>query len=274
MSFLAPLSRGLRRLLAEPSKAALPPRNPTCPVCGASTSLLDAVDFNKNCEEARGLHLPKSGVPVAYVICDACRFCFAPELHRWPVAEFEKRIYNADYAQVDPDYISARPESNAAMLHSLFTAGGISHLDYGGGSGVLSRALVDRGWNSQTYDPFVDPDVQVERLGRFDLVTAFEVFEHVPDIDKLFADLQAVLKPDGLLLFSTLLSDGQIEPGKPLHWWYAAPRNGHISLFSAESMRICMQQHDLNFASASAGLHVAYRQVPTWARHVLGPGPA
>lgn len=274
MSFLAPLSGGIRRLFAKPPKTPLPQRKVTCPVCGASTSLLDTVDFNKNCEEARGLRLPKSGVTVAYVMCDACRFCFAPELHRWPVGEFKKKIYNADYAQVDPDYLSKRPENNAAMLHGLFTASGISHLDYGGGSGVLSRTLVDRGWNSQTYDPFVDPDVHVDRLGRFDLVTAFEVFEHVPDIGKLFADLQAVLKPDGLLLFSTLLSDGQIEPGKPLHWWYAGPRNGHISLFSAESMRICMQQRGLNFASASSNLHVAYRQVPPWARHILGLGPA
>jgi hypothetical protein len=40
------------------------------------------------------------------------------------------------------------------------------------------------------------------------------------------------------VLFSTLLSDGEIVRGRPLRWWYAAPRNGHISLFSAQSLRL------------------------------------
>jgi hypothetical protein len=33
-------------------------------------------------------------------------------------------------------------------------------------------------------------------------------------------------------MFSTLLSDGNIKLGQKLTWWYASPRNGHISLFS------------------------------------------
>ena len=73
--------------------------------------------------------------------------------------------------------------------------------------------------------------------GSFDLVTAFEVFEHVPDIDILFTDLQSLVKAEGLILFSTLLSDGEIGRDRPLSWWYASPRNGHISLFSAQSLR-------------------------------------
>jgi hypothetical protein len=37
------------------------PEQAACPVCRGATDLFDVVDFNKNCEEARGVYLPLSG---------------------------------------------------------------------------------------------------------------------------------------------------------------------------------------------------------------------
>jgi tetratricopeptide (TPR) repeat protein len=233
------------------------------------TALLDSVDFNKTCEEERGLRLPKSGVQIAYYLCDQCGFCFAPEFTSWTIEDFEQRIYNDEYIKVDPDYILVRPKNNAGMLGEMFGAAKISHLDYGGGSGLLSEMLRMKGWNSQTYDPFFNRNLRVEDLEQFDLVTAFEVFEHVPNINALFADLQKVLKPDGILLFSTLLSDGHIRRGQRLTWWYASPRNGHISLFSSASLGICFERQGFNLASFSPVLHVAGRHIPDWAAHLF-----
>lgn len=249
-------------------------RNPTqpelaCPVCGGTCTSLGSVDFNKNCEEARGRKLRDSGVLIEYVSCDDCAFSFAPEFASWSFSDFEQRIYNQNYEMVDPDYKLVRPAGNAAMVHALLGSASVTHLDYGGGSGLLSAQLRDKGWVSRTYDPFVDRSARVEDLGTFDLVTAFEVFEHVPDVDALFANLSRLVRNDGLIFFSTMLSDGEIVRGKPLTWWYAAPRNGHISLFSAQSLRISLGKHGLQFASASPNLHLAYRAVPPWARHFL-----
>jgi hypothetical protein len=263
---LSQLLRAIRHPFGDKPEA---PAEPLCPVCKSRCPPLDSVDFNKNCEEARGLKLPTSGERVEYRLCDACGFCFAPQFARWSFRDFEERIYNDGYEAVDPDYKRIRPEANASLLEQLFGAAKPKHLDYGGGSGVLSAALRDRGWDSRTYDPFVDRELRVRELGRFDLVTAFEVFEHVPDIEVLFADLQALVEPDGLVVFSTLLSDGEIVRGRPLRWWYAAPRNGHISLFSGQSLRLCLNQRGFNLASANANLHLAYRSVPAWARHLL-----
>ena len=264
MSSLSYLFNAVTRSFVKvPSRPEAP-----CPVCKSNAPYLDEVDFNKNCEEARGMQLPKSGELIRYYLCDVCGFCFAPEIAAWPTKEFENKIYNEQYAVVDPDYKSVRPTNNAEMIDQLFGSTKPSHIDYGGGSGLLSEVLRGKAWNSRTYDPFVDKHLKVEELGQFDLVSAFEVFEHVPDIDALFADLNTLVKPDGMILFSTLLSDGAIKKGQPLHWWYASPRNGHISLFSAESMRRSIDQHGFKSSSASANLHTAYREIPPWAAHM------
>ena len=90
------------------------------------------------------------------------------------------------------------------------------------------------------------------------------------DVHGLAARLAALLAPDGLLLASTLLSDGQLPPGRPLDWWYASPRNGHISLFSARSLRVLAGRHGLEVASFNPGLHALWRGgFPPWARHLL-----
>jgi len=275
MSVLARFLSGLRASSGKqpetaPTAETLP--DATCLVCRGSCPTLDSIDFNKNCEEARGLKLPDSGIRIRYCLCESCGFCFAPEFASWSFRDFEQRIYNDDYESVDPDYKSTRPASNAEMVNQLFGSSRPTHVDYGGGSGLLSERLRAKGWSSRTFDPFVDRDVKVTDLGSFDLVTSFEVFEHVPDIDLLFTNLQSLVKPGGLILFSTLLSDGQIVRGQPLRWWYAAPRNGHISLYSAQSLRVALSQRGFKLASADANLHMAYRQVPAWARHILPAG--
>lgn len=242
----------------------------SCPICRAPSCLLDVVDFNKSCEEARGKFLPLSGVPVYYAACDICRFAYAPELRKWSLDEFASKIYNDSYIEVDPDYLKLRPENNAKCLVSMFgTAPKCKHLDYGGGSGLLCSLLVNNGWNSMSYDPFVDKTVQLNQLGKFDLITAFEVFEHVPDVQDLMRKLRALLSHNGIVLFSTLLSDGNIERDKRMSWWYASPRNGHISLFSKISLSLLAAQHQLKFGSFSPGFHAFFRTIPSWANGIL-----
>lgn len=242
-----------------------------CPVCKGTCFLLDVVDFNKSCEEARGKFLGLAGIPIYYALCSNCRFCFAPELLNWQLEEFEQRIYNDEYILVDPDYIETRPRSNAANLISMFGdhALSIKHLDYGGGSGLLAKLLRESKWQSTSYDPFVNRDVSIGQLGKFDLITAFEVFEHVPDVRQLMSSLSSLLSTNGLVLFSTLLTDENIHPNQRVNWWYASPRNGHISLFSKHSLAIMAQDYGFNFGSFSEGFHVFFKKVPHWADHII-----
>lgn len=247
--------------------AAMQPH--VCPACGAATELLDRVDFNKSCEELRGRMLPPSGLLVEYELCDACGFCFAPEIARWTKVQFAERIYNDAYADVDPDYREARPLANAQAVANMFGENSLAirHLDYGGGNGVLSEALFAQGWDSHSYDPFVEGDTLP--AARFNLITCFEVFEHVPEIHVLAEALANLLDDEGVVIFSTLLSDGNIVRGTPLRWWYASPRNGHISLFSRRSLALLGERHGLRCGSFSPNLHVWWRNLPEWGKTLM-----
>ena len=239
-----------------------------CPICKQACALLDTVDFSKSCEESRGKHLPASGISIEYMLCDHCGFCFAPEMAKWPLEEFKEKIYNDDYAHVDPDYLSIRPLANAQMIQSGLPAArtAVRHLDYGGGNGLMAQTLKAKGWNSSSYDPFVDRDTRIADMGKFDLITAFEVFEHVPDVQGLMKQLQTLLAPSGMILFSTLCTDGNIRKDSKLTWWYASPRNGHISLFSRNSLAVLGRQYGFNFGSHNTNLHFFCVAIPAWAQ--------
>jgi 2-polyprenyl-3-methyl-5-hydroxy-6-metoxy-1,4-benzoquinol methylase len=115
----------------------------------------------------------------------------------------------------------------------------------------------------------VDKAVNIAELGKFDLITAYEVFEHVPDPLQLMVNLRSLLSLNGIILFSTLLSDGNIHVNQRLNWWYASPRNGHISLFSRKSLAILAENNGFIFGSFSLGFHVLFTNIPPWAAHVI-----
>ena len=234
---------------------------PRCPICDHDTAILDCVDFN--------IYPEKTGIPIYYNICSHCDFCFAPEMYKWSPEEFGKYVYNEFYIKVDPDYVYKRPADDAATIINRFGSvkDQIRHLDYGGGQGVMSSILRENGFDSIAYDPFVNKDVNLSDLGKFDLITSFEVFEHVPDVHHLMTTLGGLRKDDGVIYFSTLMSNGNIKRGERLHWWYAVPRNGHISLFSEKSLAIISEKYGLKLGHFNESRHLMWGDiVPEWAK--------
>jgi Methyltransferase domain len=113
-------------------------------------------------------------------------------------------------------------------------------LDYGGGSGLLCRLLRDIGVDAWTCDPYgtgeyarlFSVDAGAVAPGSFEVVTAFEVFEHLPgprdDLAKLFQ-----LFPE-ILVAST-------EPYRTDYdesWWYLVPGTGqHVFFYSQSALQ-------------------------------------
>lgn len=251
------------------------PASPTaaCKLCGGASSLFGVVDFNKTCHEQPDQRLPLSGSPVYYRRCGECGFLFTEAFDAFTAADFETRIYNADYAAIDPDFAERRPRANAALIAKLFgtARAELSVLDYGGGEGLLADILTGEGWRVDSHDPFHGPSNPP--AGPYDLITCFEVFEHTAEPKVLIEALSGLLAPDGLVLFSTLLQPPSIDEIR-LNWWYAAPRNGHISLFSKQSLAALCHGAGLTQASFNDGLHVAYRRLPAFASHLMGEAAA
>lgn len=245
-----------------------------CKVCLMPSVPLGTVDFNKNCEEPRGKRLPDAGVAVVYHRCPSCGFVFTTAFDSWSEAEFQRRIYNDGYIEVDPDYPEIRPATNAELLAGLFAAdkARLRVLDYGGGNGRLADDLRARGFAAAaTFDPFT-PRFASMPPGTFDIVTCFETIEHMPDPAGGITAIASCLKGEGLIVFSTLVQPPDFD-AHGVRWWYVAPRNGHVSIHSRQSLALCWKRAGFALASFNDNLHVACRRLPDFARH-LGSAPS
>jgi SAM-dependent methyltransferase len=201
-----------------------------------------------------------TGVMLNYFSCNSCGHIWTTCLDDWTDLDFQERIYNDDYVLADPPFTYDRPARNSAMIGDMVGefGPGMTILDWGGGDGLMARMLRGRGFqNIVSYDPFYG-DNPLTPGRTFDLVTCFEVIEHVPDQRTLFADLTRHVAADGALLLSTLLQPADIGELR-LGWWYARPRNGHIRLHSAQSLELCLSREGLRLKSLSDEMHVAYR---------------
>jgi 2-polyprenyl-6-hydroxyphenyl methylase/3-demethylubiquinone-9 3-methyltransferase len=249
-----------------------------CKICAAASPLFDVVDFHKNCHEPLGTSLRLSGRPVYYYRCPDCGFLFTRSFDAWRPEEFSQSIYNGDYQTIDPDYAEVRPRHNANTLQSLFgeRLKALRLLDFGGGNGGLAKLLRESGCAADSFDPFgSDGAVTLPAAtDRYDVVTAFEVFEHVADPVACLTEIDRLLKPDGLLLISTRINDGKegkASIGPRLTWWYASPRNGHIALHSRRSLRLLLWKFGFHCASLGDDCHFGFRQVPAFASHMIKP---
>jgi hypothetical protein len=236
-----------------------------CSVCGcASLRAFGDKDFG----ESGADHFEQRrvfadyGVRVAYHQCTACRFTFTAAFDDWSKAEFEAHVYNDDYVLGDRPFVSERPLRNAAMVAGMYhrERGSVDILDVGGGKGVFAQALREAGFSATTRDLYF-MGAEVDATRRHDLITSFEVIEHVRH-DQQHAWMAALAgqlraAPASRVLISTEL----IDPGHRIGWWYLCPRNGHISVHSAASLRWLAAAVGLRLFSINPSMH--------W----LAPGP-
>jgi 2-polyprenyl-6-hydroxyphenyl methylase/3-demethylubiquinone-9 3-methyltransferase len=241
-----------------------------CKCCGSVASLYGVVDFHKNCEVVHNRKvLDLSGVPVYYHRCPQCRFIFTTAFDHFTIEDFHRHIYNEQYTLVDPDYKEARPKVNATNLCAVFA--GLKPrrtLDYGGGNGALAGLLRAGGFPAvDTYDPFV-PAFSSKPSGRYDCVVSFEVLEHTTHPKSTLGEMIEFLEDPGLLVFSTLVQPADIDR-QGLNWWYAAPRNGHVSLYSAQTLATLAKAFGYRVGSLNENAHVMFRTVPPFAQHFI-----
>lgn len=242
-----------------------------CKICQAPARPFGVADLNRSCADRPLPTLPITGVPIYYHRCAACGFVFTTAFDDWSDDDFARHVYNEDYVLIDPDYVERRPKAHAGIIAAMFAEhrDGLAVLDYGGGNGLLARTLEAHGFAiAQTYDPFgAGRNEKPDR--RFDMVTCFEAMEHATDPDALVQSLAGLVEENGIILFSTLTQTAEFHAWG-MAWWYIAPRNGHVSIFSPGALQRVWGRHGFALGSFDDGWHVAFREMPDFARHLLG----
>src|SRR5579883_1525394 len=237
------------------------PQFAPCKICASPAPMVGSVDFNKSCVDHRGMRLPLYGRAIYYRRCPACGFLFTGAFDDWTPADFATHIYNREYAQVDPEYREFRPLGNVAFVARLFDAHKerLSVLDYGGGNGTFAKGLRAHGFkHCDTYDPF-SPEFNRPPEGTYNLITCFETFEHTPDPVGCVRAILERLADDGVVLFSTLVLPPDFAESSGLGWWYVAPRNGHISIHTEQSLALLWERQGCSFSSVDEVRHMACR---------------
>jgi tetratricopeptide (TPR) repeat protein len=272
---LAHIRDDLAGLAAPPARhgprRASPPPPRACKACAAAATAIGVVDFNKSCEDLARPAAPADGRRVTYHRCPDCALVFTGDFDGWSQAEFAEHIYNDGYAAVDPDYAMQRPAASAALIGQLFgeACRGMEVLDYGGGEGVLAAMLRDEhGMVATSYDPFTSGfDVLPQRS--FPLVTCFEVLEHSPGPRATIQALAGLVAADGMVVFSTLVQPADFAR-HGVGWWYVAPRNGHVTVYSRQALKALWAEAGFEMVSHSDNLHLAARVLPPIAARFAG----
>jgi 2-polyprenyl-3-methyl-5-hydroxy-6-metoxy-1,4-benzoquinol methylase len=143
-----------------------------------------------------------------------------------------------------------------AVIDAFFNPQG-KFLDYGGGYGMLVRMLRDEGYDFYREDKFCDNlfakhfDMEdLEVLPEFELVTAFELFEHLPEP---IPEIEQMLSHGKSILFST-----ELQPVSNIESWeYVAPETGqHVAFYTHTSLQEIAKRFDLNIYSNHRNVHL------------------
>jgi hypothetical protein len=189
-----------------------------------------------------------------YFRCSACGFIRTEEPY-WLEEAYSTAITGSDVGLVRRN--SRIVKITCLLLTTFFNTKG-RFLDYAGGYGLFVRMMRDSGFDFQWYDRYctnlfaVGFAADLNDVIKYDLVTAFEVFEHLVD---LVSGLDEILKHSRNVLFTTDLLP---EPApKPEDWWYYGLEHGqHVSFYTRKSLEILAAQKGLNFYSNGATVHL------------------
>ncbi|MCY7402233.1 MAG: class I SAM-dependent methyltransferase [Nocardioides sp.] len=173
-------------------------------------------------------------VEVTYQRCPECGLVMAVD-PSWLDEAYGSAIAKLDIGLLDRCQILANV--TATVLRSERLRGG-RFMDWAGGYGTLTRLMRDRGYDFTHTDPLATNvfaeghQLEQVRGERFDLITAFEVLEHLEDPIASLADVAAAT--DRLLVTTLVLPEPAPRPGE---WWYYTPESGqHITFYTRRSL--------------------------------------
>jgi hypothetical protein len=211
-------------------------------------------------------------VDVAYHRCPSCGLVMALD-PTWLEEAYGDAIAKLDVGLLDRCQILA--SVTASVLRAERLRGG-RFLDWAGGYGTLTRLMRDRGYDFAHNDPMAvnvfaeGHEVADPSAGRYDLVTAFEVLEHLTDPVASLSPLAAVT--------DRMLVTTQVVPSPaplPSDWDYYALESGqHITFYTPRSLEVLASRLGYDGVVTSSLVHLFHRGKVNPATRALVRRPA
>lgn len=194
---------------------------------------------------------------VGFYQCEKCEF-LQTEKPFWIEESYQEAFTELDVFLADRavqfSQVSENIVANYFDVKSKF-------LDYGGGVGLLTRIMRDRGFDWYHYDKYAKNifSRSFDLLGfentgeKFELVTSFEVLEH---LEKPLEELEKIFALGENFLASTVLQPSA-SVDELFSWYYLGAIHGqHISFYTQESMKIIGKVFDRNYYSNDFNVHL------------------
>lgn len=194
---------------------------------------------------------------VSYFKCSNCGVLFTEDPY-WKDESYSQAIKISDTGLLDRNIRFSKKLSSLIFFNFNKKA---KFLDYAGGYGIFTRLMRDIGFDFYWYDPYTQNllangfEFDFKSGQRFELLTAFEVFEHLIDpID----EINKMLELSDSIAFSTELIPSNIPD--PKTWWYYGLDHGqHVILYAKKTLLTIAQLYKLNYYSFS-GVHLFTKQ--------------
>lgn len=196
------------------------PNNTSCPLCGS----LNIRHFKKIASDR-----PVSSSLIPIYACNVCLLEWQfPIYHNSDTSKhfFEKAYKDSKNSYFTREGTLRRCHMQADYIDSLQLIP-TTHLDVGGGNGIFSFVMAERGWESTAVDPALTTENLTESEQKkitclkgflselpqnkiYDLITLWDVIEHIENPLEFLLEIRKYLSPKGTLI---------IETGNATYFW-------------------------------------------------------